>query len=189
MASRIAAITGAASSVDSDDSTVAPRNAPTAPGTPSFATSAQSMFLNFQCDSPDAKVVPTSARCTAALAWADADAAEHQQRRGGDAEGHAERAVDELGADADEGEDDERTHGSDCFRSMAARHGRRMVVGADQTRAQHHSSKAMKRRDGQNGSSANADEGAVRKARSAIVHSPRQSCSSQHTHTSLRQRF
>ena len=62
MASRIAAITGAASSVDSEDNAVAPRNAPTAPGTPSLATMPQSMFLNRQCDNPDANVVPTSAR-------------------------------------------------------------------------------------------------------------------------------
>lgn len=72
MASRIAAITGAASSVDSDDKTVAPRNAPIAPGTPSLATMDQSMFLNRQCESPDAKVVPISARWTAALACAAA---------------------------------------------------------------------------------------------------------------------
>jgi hypothetical protein len=68
IASRIAAITGAASSVDSEVSTVAPRKAPIAPGTPSLSTMCQSMFLNFQCASPEASVVPTSARCTAALA-------------------------------------------------------------------------------------------------------------------------
>lgn len=72
MHSRIAAISGAASSVDSADSTVAPRKAPTAPGTPSLATMDQSMFLNRQCEMPDASVVPISARCTAALAWAAA---------------------------------------------------------------------------------------------------------------------
>ncbi len=70
MATRIPAISGAACSVDSADNNVAPRNAPTAPGAPSLSTKAQSMFLNFQCDRPEAKVVPTSARCTAALAWA-----------------------------------------------------------------------------------------------------------------------
>ena len=52
IATRIAAISGAACSVDSDDSTVAPRNAPIAPGTPNFSTIGQSMFLNRQCDNP-----------------------------------------------------------------------------------------------------------------------------------------
>lgn len=65
-------MSGAADSVDRDDSTVAPANAPAAPGIPSLATSGQSMFLNRQCDTADASVVPTSARCTAALACADA---------------------------------------------------------------------------------------------------------------------
>src|SRR5690606_12973302 len=70
IATRIAAISGAAFSVDSDDSTVAPRKAPTAPGPPSLTTIGQSMFLNFQCDRPAASVVPSSARWTAALACA-----------------------------------------------------------------------------------------------------------------------
>ena len=70
IATRMAAISGAACSVASEDNTVAPTNAPTAPGAPSLSTSAQSMFLNFQCDRPEANVVPTSARCTAALACA-----------------------------------------------------------------------------------------------------------------------
>ncbi|MEX3650834.1 hypothetical protein ABFW11_35630, partial [Mycolicibacterium porcinum] len=34
----------------------------------------------------------------------------------GDTEGHPERAIDELSADADEREDEERTHGFGCFR-------------------------------------------------------------------------
>ncbi len=61
---------GAASSVDSADSAVAPRNAPIAPGTPSRSTSFQSTLPKRQCDAPAASVVPTSARCTDALAVA-----------------------------------------------------------------------------------------------------------------------
>ena len=61
-----------AASVDSRASTVAPRNAPTAPGTPSRVTSRQSTLPNRQCDTPDARVVPTSARCTDADAVAGA---------------------------------------------------------------------------------------------------------------------
>ncbi len=116
MPSRIEAISGAASSVDSEESTVAPRNAPIAPGTPSLSTMLQSMFLNRQCDSPDASVVPTSARCTAALACAEATPLEHQQGRCGDTEGHAQRTIDQLGPEADEREDQKRTHRFGCFR-------------------------------------------------------------------------
>src|SRR4051794_10067139 len=97
---------GAAFSVDSDDSTVAPAKAPTAPGMPSF----QSTLPKRQWEAPAASVVPTSARCTEALAVAGLTAA--QQGRGGDAVGHAEGAVDELGAEADEGEDEQGAHGS-----------------------------------------------------------------------------
>ncbi len=61
---------GAAFSVDSADSSVAPRNAPTAPGTPSLRTSFQSTLPKRQCEAPEASVVPTSARCTEALAVA-----------------------------------------------------------------------------------------------------------------------
>ena len=61
---------GAAFSVDSAESTVAPRNAPTAPGTPSRRTSFQSTLPKRQWEAPAATVVPTSARCTDALAVA-----------------------------------------------------------------------------------------------------------------------
>ena len=47
---------------------MAPAKAPIAPGTPSRATSRQSTLPSFQCDTPDATLVPSSARCT------DADA-------------------------------------------------------------------------------------------------------------------
>ena len=62
-------ITGAATSVDMFDSTVAPAKAPIAPGMPIFATTRQSTLPNFQCDRPDTSVVPISAR------WTVADAA------------------------------------------------------------------------------------------------------------------
>ena len=61
---------GAAFSVDRADSTVAPRKAPTAPGTPRRRTRRQSTLPKRQCEAPAASVVPTSARCTEALAVA-----------------------------------------------------------------------------------------------------------------------
>jgi hypothetical protein len=61
---------GAASSVDSADSAVAPRNAPIAPGTPRRSTSFQSTLPKRQCEAPATSVVPTSARWTDALAAA-----------------------------------------------------------------------------------------------------------------------
>jgi hypothetical protein len=67
--SRISDITGAATSVERLDSTVAPRKAPTAPGRPIFATTFQSTLPNRQCARPEASVVPISAR------WMVADAA------------------------------------------------------------------------------------------------------------------
>ncbi len=51
-------------------SAVAPRNAPVAPGTPRVSTIFQSTLPNFQCDSPEASDVPSSARCTEAEARA-----------------------------------------------------------------------------------------------------------------------
>src|SRR5690606_19465645 len=48
IATRIPAILGAAFSVDRDDSPVAPRRAPPAPGPPSSPTIGPSMFLHFQ---------------------------------------------------------------------------------------------------------------------------------------------
>ena len=64
------AISGAATSVDRFDRNVAPRKAPTAPGIPILATTAQSTLPNFQCAAPDIRVVPISARCTVADAAA-----------------------------------------------------------------------------------------------------------------------
>jgi hypothetical protein len=65
-------MTGAAVSVDSDERNVAPANAPTAPGIAIFATTFQSTLPNRQCETPDASVVPISARCTVAEAAAGA---------------------------------------------------------------------------------------------------------------------
>jgi hypothetical protein len=68
--SRISDITGAATSVERLERTVAPAKAPMAPGSPIFATTFQSTLPNFQCERPDASVVPISARCTVAEAAA-----------------------------------------------------------------------------------------------------------------------
>ena len=48
--------------------TVAPMNAPTAPETPRRSSMRLSTLPKRQWDAPDAKVVPSSAKCTAALA-------------------------------------------------------------------------------------------------------------------------
>ena len=63
-------MTGAATSVERLDSTVAPTKAPTAPGRPILATTFQSTLPNFQWATPDIIVVPISARCTEADATA-----------------------------------------------------------------------------------------------------------------------
>jgi hypothetical protein len=68
--SRISDMTGAATSVESFESTVAPRKAPIAPGTPTLATTFQSTLPNLQWARPEARVVPISARCTVAEAAA-----------------------------------------------------------------------------------------------------------------------
>jgi len=60
---------GFAQSVDSAERTVAPTNAPTAPGPAILATTGYSTFLSRQCDNPEAIFVPSSLKCT------DADAA------------------------------------------------------------------------------------------------------------------
>ena len=62
----------AASAVMNALNTTAPKKAPTAPGTASGQTLAQSTFPNRQCEAPDAAVVPTSAMCTLADASAGA---------------------------------------------------------------------------------------------------------------------
>ena len=66
---RMAAITGAAASVERLDNTVAPAKAPIAPGPAILVTTRQSTFFSFQCDRPEAMLVPSSEKCT------DADAA------------------------------------------------------------------------------------------------------------------
>ena len=53
---------GLAQSVLSWDRKVAPANAPTAPGTPSFQTRLQSTLPSRQWDTPEAMLVPISAR-------------------------------------------------------------------------------------------------------------------------------
>jgi len=63
-------ISGLAASVDRLDRKVAPAKAPIAPGTPSFQTNRQSTLPSFQWESPEATLVPISARCTDALAIA-----------------------------------------------------------------------------------------------------------------------
>ena len=61
---------GAAASVDSEDRTVAPRKAPIAPGPAIRETTRQSTFFSFQWDSPEARLVPSSEKCTDAEAAA-----------------------------------------------------------------------------------------------------------------------
>jgi hypothetical protein len=68
--SRMRDITGAATSVERLARTWAPTKAPSAPGRPIRATTFQSTLPNFQCASPDIRLVPISARCTVAEAAA-----------------------------------------------------------------------------------------------------------------------
>ena len=51
-------------------STYAPRTAPMAPGIARMPTTRQSTLPNFQWDAPEARLVPTSAKCTEADAMA-----------------------------------------------------------------------------------------------------------------------
>ncbi len=62
-------ISGAAVSVSRLERNVAPANAPIAPGMPIFQTTFQSTLPNFQCEAPETRQVPISAR------WTVADAA------------------------------------------------------------------------------------------------------------------
>ena len=64
--------TGWAALVDRCASTVAPAKAPTAPGPPRKSTVGQCTLRSFQWETPEKKVVPSSAKCTAAEAWAGA---------------------------------------------------------------------------------------------------------------------
>src|SRR6266508_4515113 len=63
---------GRAVAPSSDDSTTAPQKPPTAPGTVMIRTVRQSTLPKRQCETPDTKVVPSSARCTVAEAAAGA---------------------------------------------------------------------------------------------------------------------
>ncbi len=69
------AVHGLATSVESMPSTVAPANAPTAPGTAIPPTTRQSTLPNRQCATPEASDVPTSDRCTDAEATTGASPA------------------------------------------------------------------------------------------------------------------
>ena len=69
-ASRMPEVAGAAAPVLRRDRTVAPRNAPTAPGPPSRATSRQSVLPSRWWAVPETSVVPISDRWTLALARA-----------------------------------------------------------------------------------------------------------------------
>lgn len=64
------AISGAATSVEMLERTVAPAKAPIAPGTPILRTTFQSTLPNRQCAMPETRVVPISARWTVAEAAA-----------------------------------------------------------------------------------------------------------------------
>ncbi|PSK62419.1 hypothetical protein B0E53_05666 [Micromonospora sp. MH33] len=68
----MAAIQGAADSVEMELRKVAPANEPTAPGSAIRPTTRQSTLPNRQCEIPAARVVPISARCTEAEAAAGA---------------------------------------------------------------------------------------------------------------------
>ena len=69
---RMAAIHGAAASVEMELRNVAPANAPIAPGSAIRPTTRQSTLPKRQCETPAASVVPISARCTEADAAAGA---------------------------------------------------------------------------------------------------------------------
>ena len=68
----MAATQGLAVSPLSEDSTTAPRKAPTAPGKVIQRTVRQSTLPKRQWETPDTAVVPSSARCTVAEAAAGA---------------------------------------------------------------------------------------------------------------------
>ena len=58
---RIAAIQGAATSAEMELRTTAPRKAPTAPVNPTAFTVRQSILPKRRCETPDTRVVPSSA--------------------------------------------------------------------------------------------------------------------------------
>src|ERR687893_720651 len=63
---------GWAASAEMELKTTAPKKAPMPPGTAIQPTLPQSTLPNLQCETPDASVVPTSDKCTAAEAAAGA---------------------------------------------------------------------------------------------------------------------
>jgi hypothetical protein len=158
--SRMAAINGAAFSVDSEDNTVAPVNAPIAPGAPNFRTIGQSMFLNRQCDSPEASVVPTSARCTAALAWAAPSPLSTSIVEAVTPNAMPSAPSTSCAPTPTSVKIRSERTGSAAF-DYRSRAGDR-TGWAGQNRAQHHSSKAISRREGQKGSRAARHDGDVR---------------------------
>lgn len=105
--SRITAITGAANALDTPDRTVAPTKAPTAPGMPTRHTTPQSTLPNLQWDTPEATVVPISATCTVAEATAGLVPRANNKLVEVNPVRHAQTAVDELGTEPDEGEEDD----------------------------------------------------------------------------------
>ena len=66
------ATTGSAASAESAISSTAPTKAPMTPGMPIYRIIEQPTLPNRQCESPDASVVPTSAKCTLVEASAGA---------------------------------------------------------------------------------------------------------------------
>ena len=70
--SRMVETIGLAASPSRPTRTWAPKNAVIPPGTAMIPTTRQSTLPNFQCAAPEARVVPTSDRCTMAEAEAGA---------------------------------------------------------------------------------------------------------------------
>ena len=81
----------------------------------------QSTLPSLWWEKPETSEVPISEKWTAADAAAGRDAGGEQQGRRRDAVRHAERAVDELGQQADEAEDDELAHADVPLRSLGDR--------------------------------------------------------------------
>jgi len=89
---------------------VAPAKAPTPPGTAMIPTVRQSTLPSFQCETPETRVVPISETVHSGRRRGRRDAGGQQQRRRRHAVRHPERAVDDLGEQAHEGEDDQCLH-------------------------------------------------------------------------------
>ncbi len=103
-------MTGAATSVESRDRNVAPAKAPMAPGMPILSD-------DLPVDVAEAPVRGAGGEGRADLGEMDGGrgggrvGADGEEQRGrGDAVGHAEAAVHELGGEADEAEQDEGAH-------------------------------------------------------------------------------